>query len=96
VVFQVCNPVFHIDGCDFNMEDHTRRIAVREYSNAAPGAQESNMFSTFAASALSGKPDAHWAEVALKTQEVVDACLASARSGGRVVELNETSSEALT
>lgn len=88
-VFQVSNPVFRIDGCDFNMEDHTRRLAVPEYSNAAPDAQESNMFSTFAALALSGKPDAHWAEVALKTQQVVDACLASARSGGRIVEVNE-------
>ena len=61
--------------------------AVREYSNAAPNAQEANMFRTFAESALSGKPDPHWGEIALKNQQVLDACLRSARSGGRMVEL---------
>jgi predicted dehydrogenase len=88
--FDVSNPVFDVRVCDFNMEDHTRRIAVREYSNAASGAQEANMFGTFARLALSGKPDARWGEIALKTQRVLDACLTSARSGGRIVDLNET------
>ena len=35
VSFEVSNPVFHITGCDFNMEGHTRRVAVREYSSSA-------------------------------------------------------------
>jgi predicted dehydrogenase len=48
------------------------------------------MFGTFARLALSGKPDARWGEIALKTQRVLDACLTSARSGGRIVDLNET------
>lgn len=30
--FEVSNPVFHVTGCDFNMEEHNRRVAVREYS----------------------------------------------------------------
>ena len=34
--FEVSNPVYHVTGCDFNMEDHRRRVAVREYSNGAP------------------------------------------------------------
>ena len=36
------------------MEDHTRRFAVREYSNSAENAQETNMFRRFAELALSG------------------------------------------
>jgi predicted dehydrogenase len=88
---EVSNPVFNANGCDFNMEDHTRRLAVREYSNAAPGAQEAAMFGTFAALTLSGKPDPHWGDIALKTQRVLDACLRSARSGGRTSELNRES-----
>jgi len=29
LAFEVSNPAFHVDGCDFNMEDHARRVAVR-------------------------------------------------------------------
>ena len=46
------------------------------------------MFRSFADLALSGKPDFFWGEIALKTQQVLDACLQSARSGGRMVELD--------
>jgi predicted dehydrogenase len=86
--FEVSNPVFHVHGCDFNMEDHTRRIAVREYSNAAAGAQESTMFGDFASLVLSGKPDLRWGEIALKIQQVLDACLQSASQGGRMVSFS--------
>lgn len=85
--FEVSNPVFNIAGCDFNMEEHTRRVAVREYSNAAAEAQETRMFRTFAELALSGRPDPRWGEMSLKTQLVLDACLRSARDGGRTVEV---------
>jgi hypothetical protein len=67
------------------MEEHTRRIAVREYSNNAPGSQEANLFATFAALALSGKPDPFWGEIALKTQRVLNACLESGRKDGAFV-----------
>ena len=87
VAFEVSNPVFHVSGCDFNMEGHVRRHAVREYGNSDVSAQETNMFWTFAELATSGSPDPHWGEVALKTQQVVDGCLRSARSGGEVVDL---------
>jgi len=85
--FEVSNPVFHVTGCDFNMEDHRRRVAVREYSNSAPNSQEANMFRKFASLALSGRPDEFWGAMVLKTQQVLDACLQSAYSGGRIVEL---------
>ncbi len=88
--FEVSNPVFHVTGCDFNMEDHRRQVAVREYSNSAPNSQEANMFRKFAAAALSGKPDDSWGEMASKTQAVLDACLRSAASEGRPVEIGAT------
>ncbi len=85
--FEVSNPIYTIAGCDFNMEEHTRRFAVREYSNSAENAQETNMFRRFAELVLSGRPDASWGEMTLKTQQVLDACLQSARSGGSVIDL---------
>lgn len=91
VAFRVSKPVFRFEGCDFNMEDHTQRIAVHEYSNAAPGAQEANMFATFAQLVFSERPDPSWGDMALKTQQVLDACLASARRGGQIVALHEAS-----
>ena len=87
--FELWNPIYTITGCDFNMEEHTRRFAVREYSNAAENAQETHMFRRFAELVLSGRPDHSWGELTLKTQQVLDACLQSARAGGSVIELAE-------
>ena len=87
----LCSPItaarWRLAGCDFNMEEHRRRVAVREYSNSAPNSQEANMFHNFAALALSGKPDDSWGTMVLKTQQVVDACLQSADAGGRTVDV---------
>ncbi len=88
VEFEVSNPVYRVAGCDFNVEDHRRRVAVHEYSNSAPNSQEANMFRKFAALALSGRPDESWGSMVLKTQQVSDACLQSAVSEGRMVEMN--------
>ncbi len=85
--FEVAKPIFHLAGCDFNMEEHTRRVAVREYSNGAAGAQEVNLFQSFADLAISRRLDPRWGEMSLKTQIVLDACLRSAREGGRQIEI---------
>ena len=87
VGFDVDQAAFDVRGCDFNMEEHTRRLAVAEYSNSAANAQETNLFRNFADRALSGQPDPTWGEITLKTQQVVDACLRSARDGGRTIDL---------
>jgi len=87
VAFETSNPTFAIQGCDFILEDHTRRLAVRERSNSGENAQETNLFRRFGELAISGQPDPSWGEMALKTQQVLDACLKSARSGGRVTDL---------
>lgn len=87
VAFEVQNPVFNIRGCDFNMEEHTRRIAVSEYGNGHESSQEANMFRRFAGLVLAGKTDPHWGQIALKTQQVLDACLRSARAAGTIVAM---------
>lgn len=86
--FHVRNAAFEITGCDFNMEDHGRHFAVREYSNSAANAQETNLFREFSKLAVSGQPDEHWPEIAVKTQRVLQACLQSSREGGAVISLS--------
>jgi predicted dehydrogenase len=86
--FEVNAPVFRVEGCSFHMESHPRRYGAREYSDGMPDSQETNMIRKFAELAASGKPDPMWGEIALKTQQVLDACLQSAREGGRLVSVS--------
>jgi predicted dehydrogenase len=85
--FDVNRTIFEASGCQYNMTEHKRRVAVREYSNNAPTAQETRLFREFAALVLSKKLDPHWPEIALKTQQVIDALMQSARESGKVVTL---------
>jgi predicted dehydrogenase len=85
--FEVNCPVFEKLGCAFVMGSHPRRFAVREYSEGAPGAQEVNMIRTFSEIVASGQLDPTWGDIALKTQLVLDACLQSARDGGKMVSV---------
>ena len=84
--FDVTNAVFNVRGSDFNMLDRTRRVSAHEYSNSYEDSQEMRLFRRFGELALSGKPDWHWADIALQTQQVMDACLASARQDGAWVK----------
>jgi predicted dehydrogenase len=86
--FDVSNAVFATDQCKFSMERHVRNVAVSEYATNHPNAQETKLFRTFSALANGGVPDPHWPEASIKTQRVLDACLLSAREGGRLVELD--------
>lgn len=88
VGFEVNAPIFRARGCDFNMESHPRRFAVHEYSNGTPDAQETNMIRTFSRIVTSGKLEPRWGDQALKTQQVVEACLRSAREGGKLVAMS--------
>src|SRR5262249_21946850 len=85
--FESHNSAFAINGCDFNFERHWKQYSVAEYSSGTPDSQETNLFRNFAALVLGGKVDPIWGEIALKTQIVMDACLKSAREGGRPVKL---------
>jgi predicted dehydrogenase len=78
--FTVSAPSYDVRGCDFNMQGRVRRVPVAEYSNSFAPSQESNMIRNFADRVLSGQVDDSWGEMALKTQQVLDMCLASAQS----------------
>lgn len=52
-----------------------------------PAAQEALMFRNFARQIRSGTLNDEWPKAAWKTQQVADACLASARADGTMVEL---------
>jgi len=79
VVFETLNPVYKVRGCDFIMRPNLRRWAVNEHSNSHPSAQEANLFRDFAEQAQSGRLDPAWPQRALATQQVMEACLASAK-----------------
>ena len=85
--FETFHPFFDVHGCEFNMEPHIHRHTVEEYSNSHSRAQETNLFRNFAAQVQSGKLNASWPAMALQTQQILDACLESARHGSKAVNL---------
>ncbi len=59
-----------------------------EYSNSHATAQETNMFHNFTAQIRSGSLSASWPDLALQTQQVMNACFQSAREDSRPVEVD--------
>jgi predicted dehydrogenase len=87
ISFVTGKPEFLIRGCDFEMQPGTRRWDVTEDSHGTPTAQETLLFQHFANEVLSGKHNPLWPDIALKTQQVMDACRESARADGGPVKL---------
>lgn len=87
LAFESFNLEFKVRGCDFNIEPNRRRWPVKEYSNSHPTSQETNLFRHFAEQIRNGVLNKSWPEVALKTQQVMHACLDSARKGGAPVKV---------
>jgi predicted dehydrogenase len=85
--FEVNNAVPHAAGGDTNMEAHWRRFTMAEYSNNHPTAQASNLFRNFSEQVQSGNLNETWPEMALKTQQVTEACFKSARQESRPLEV---------
>ncbi len=83
--FELNNTVFSVNGCDFNMEGHAARLAVPEHSNSHPTAQDSSLFRNFGEQVRAGTLNKGWPEIALKTQQVMEACFESAQVEGRSV-----------
>ena len=81
--FMIDKPTFDVAGTQYHMARHTERRAVREYSDGHPDSQETRMIRRFSELAKAAAPDPYWPGIALKTQLVLDACLASARNDGR-------------
>ena len=84
--FETWNPVLRVKGCDFNLEPYHRRWSVSEYSNSHASAQETNLFRNFADQVRSGKLNEAWPDMALKTQQVLQACRDSALNEGKMVD----------
>ena len=80
--FEVTNSAFLVRGCDFNMEPRRRRIAVEEYSNSMPNAQEANLYRAFAEQVRSGVLNEEWPESVLRTQIVMEQVRDSALKAG--------------
>ncbi len=78
---------YRFEGCDAFMVPTAKLWQVREPSNSRRGAQEVNMVRNFAKQVQSGRLSKFWPEVSLKTQQVLEACLESARRDERMVIL---------
>ena len=85
MTFEVNRAAYHVDGCDFIMERHTRQHVIEEYANNAAGAQEVNMIQCLSKLAMSDSIDPHWGRISIQTQQVLDGCLQSARANEEVI-----------
>jgi predicted dehydrogenase len=90
IAFETGNPVYEVHGCDFEMQPHSRRWVVEEYSHSHPSAQESQLFRHFADQLRSGTLNSGWPEMALKTQQVMQACYESSLRQGCEVKVDES------
>jgi predicted dehydrogenase len=86
-VFETGRAEFEVRGCDFEMSPKDRRWTVEERSHSAPTSQESRLFRHFAQQVQSGSLNPLWPEVALKTQQVLQACHQSSQAQGSPIEL---------
>lgn len=86
--YEIHNAAFEVSGCEFRMQPGVRRVSVTEPSNSDPEAQESRLFRHFSAQVQSGKLNAEWPAMAFKTQQVMEACLQSARAGSQPVQIH--------
>ena len=78
---------FIIKGCQFHMIEGRRDYEAAEPASNAPHSQEATLFRRFSEIVLSGKLDPPWPPIALQTQTVMEACLASARADSAAVTL---------
>ncbi len=85
--YSISQADFKVTGCDFVMENHLHSRAVPEYSNSSESAQETKLFRNFSNLVLAGEVDPHWPEIALKTQQVLDLCFASANENGVIKDV---------
>tara|TARA_R110002049_G_scaffold46487_1_gene135087 strand:+ start:6621 stop:7592 length:972 start_codon:yes stop_codon:yes gene_type:complete len=76
-----------IDNCRWNFNRRSSGQAVDEYASGEANAQEVNMIRNFGEMAISGELDPRHAEIALKTQQVLDACRRSEIDDGKMIAL---------
>ncbi|MEY2408414.1 MAG: hypothetical protein QOF48_1084 [Verrucomicrobiota bacterium] len=83
--FEISSATHVTEGCNFQMKAESRSFSVTECSDSDPSAQETSLFRNFTEQARSGTLNESWPEMALKTQQVMSACLESARDGSPVL-----------
>jgi len=87
IAFETGTAGITFQGCEVLSESKTRQWTVPEPSHGQPGSQETNLFRNFAAQVQSGTLNDAWPDYALKTQQVLNACLESARADGSLIAL---------
>lgn len=79
--YTVVKSRFDVDGCQVDMHPGREVVRVEEPASNAPGSQEAALFTDFSRLVTGGTIDPSWGRASLLTQQVLDACLASARTG---------------
>lgn len=87
--FEILQPEFRVDGCEFRMEPNARRVEVAERSHGAVASQEANLFRNFSARVLEGRLEPAWPDLAFRNQLVLDAVMQSIAEGSRAVAVRE-------
>ena len=78
VGFDLNQPEFVTDVCDFHMHRRTKRFSIAEYDSGHSPSQEINMFDNFHSLLKGSSPDESWGRMTLQTQQVLDAVFQSA------------------
>ena len=81
------NHALEIDNCRWNFGRHDQPRAVAEYAAGEATSQEVRMVRDLATCALSGKLQPRYPDVALKTQQILDAMRRSDIAGGQIIDL---------
>jgi predicted dehydrogenase len=85
--FRLTRSEFIVDRCRVDMHEGSHVESIDEPASNAPNSQESALFHDFSQLVISGELDPRWPRISLLTQQVLEACLQSAREGSRVVAL---------
>jgi predicted dehydrogenase len=87
--FDSYEPVFVANRTEIRVGDGSAKCppGVDAMGQGHPTAQDTRMFRNFANQVFSGKLNEDWPMWALKTQQVLDACLQSAQEAGKLVKL---------
>jgi predicted dehydrogenase len=78
VGYELIQPEFVTDVCDFHMHKRSQRFSVAEYDSGHSPSQEINMFDNFHELLKRSSPDESWGRITLQTQQVLDAVFEAA------------------
>jgi predicted dehydrogenase len=78
VGYDLNQPEFGTNVCDFHMHRRTKRFSIAEYDSGHAPSQEINMFDTFHSLLSRSSPDESWGRMTLQTQQVLDAVFKAA------------------